>query len=304
VRQPRPLDLNAVVSELEKILGRVIGEDVRLVLEPGDALGTVKADPSQVEQVIMNLVVNASDAMPEGGTITIATENVRVADGGVRANPALRAGNYVALRVRDSGLGMDAATVSRIFEPFFTTKGAGKGTGLGLATVYAIAEQGGGGVSVESAPGEGSTFTVYFPRVDQAAEAFMSGTFAPVATGGSETVLLVEDDDAVRTLAGRILERYGYTVLPARHGREALELARRHREEIHLLLTDVVMPELGGGPLATQLAAQRRELRVLFMSGYTAGEIDRRGELDPDVAFLPKPFTAQALLAKVREVLG
>ena len=303
VRQPRVLDLNAVVQEMEKILGRVIGEDVRLETVPAVSLGAVKADASQMEQVIMNLVVNASDAMPGGGTITVSTENVRIADASTRPHPALRAGNYVALRVRDTGFGMDAANQARIFEPFFTTKGSGKGTGLGLATVYAIAEQSGGAVTVESLPGAGSTFCVYFPRVDQQADVYSSGVFAPEAPGGSETVLLVEDDDAVRTLAARILERYGYTILQARHGREALDLARRHPEGIQLLLTDVVMPEMGGRPLAAQLSAQRPELNVLFMSGYTAGEIDRRGELDPDVTFLPKPFSAQSLLTKVREAI-
>jgi signal transduction histidine kinase len=302
VRQPRVLDLNAVVTELEKILRRLIGEDVRLVLELAPDLGSVKADQGQVEQVLVNLVVNASDAMPEGGTITLRTERVAVPHAGP-ATHGLGAGEYLALHVSDTGVGMDEATKARIFEPFFTTKAPGKGTGLGLATVYAIAEQSGGSVAVRSAPRQGSTFTVFLPAIDDVAEVLTSGVFAPTAPRGTEVVLIAEDDDAVRTLAARILERHGYTVLQARHGREALEQARHHPGQIDLLITDVVMPELGGRRLAASLIAQRPELRVLYMSGYTAGEIDRRGELDPGVALLQKPFAAQPLLLRVREVL-
>jgi signal transduction histidine kinase len=303
VRQPRVLDLNAVLTELEKILRRLIGEDVRLVLDLAPDPGSVKADQGQLEQVIVNLVVNASDAMPEGGTITLRTERMAVHATGVAAVRGLSAGDYLVLHVSDTGHGMDDATRARIFEPFFTTKAPGKGTGLGLATVYAIAEQSGGTVQVRSAPRQGATFSVYLPAIDETAEVFSSGVFAPTAPRGTEVVLIAEDDDAVRTLAARILERHGYTVLQARHGREALDQARHHPGQIDLLITDVVMPELGGRRLAESLAAQRPELRVLYMSGYTAGEIDRRGELDGGVALLQKPFAAQPLLLKVREVL-
>ena len=303
VYQPRALDLNVVITEFSKILGRVIGEDVRLEMRLAENLGVVKADPGQVEQVIMNLVVNASDAMPNGGTITLSTQNVDVSDPETRPHPQLRAGSYVALRVCDTGVGMDEATMRQIFDPFFTTKESGKGTGLGLATVYAIAERSGGAVGVHSAPGEGAEFTIYLPRVDVAAEHYASGATLPLPPRGTETILFVEDDDAVRQLGHRILERHGYTVILARDGREALALARRHAGEIELLLTDVVMPNVGGKRLVDSIQSVRPGIRVIYLSGYTAGEIDKRGELDPGVAFLQKPFTAQALLVKAREVL-
>jgi CheY-like chemotaxis protein len=241
--------------------------------------------------------------MPEGGTISVRTENNRVTGDGTRPYPAMRDGDHNALHVTDTGIGMDEGTRARIFEPFFTTKAPGRGTGLGLATAYAIVEQSGGVLGVASAPGRGSTFSVYLPRVDQDAEVLSSGIFVPVAPRGTETILLAEDDDSVRTLTARILERHGYTVLQARTGREALDVARRHAGEIALLVTDVVMPELGGKALARTLGLQRPELRVLYVSGYTAGEIDRRGELEPGVALLQKPFAAQPLLLRVREVL-
>jgi two-component system, cell cycle sensor histidine kinase and response regulator CckA len=303
VHQPRPLLLNDVIGEFSKILGRVIGEDVRLQMHMQEKLGTVRADPSQIEQVIMNLVVNASDAMPGGGTITIATDNVEVTGVEPHARPPLRRGHYVVLRVADTGHGMDEVTMSKIFDPFFTTKETGKGTGLGLATVYAIAEQAGGAVAVHSAPRHGAEFSVYFPRIDAAAEQYASGANLQLAPRGNETVLLVEDDDAVRVLSARILERHGYNVLVARDGAHALDLARRHTSDIHLLITDVVMPNAGGVRVSDTLTAQRPDMRVIFQSGYTAGEIGRRGELDPSIAFLQKPFTSQALLHKVREVL-
>ena len=303
VHQPRPLDLNVVIKEFSKILARVIGEDVKLEMEFCEGLGTIKADPGQVEQVIMNLVVNASDAMPHGGTITLSTKNVTVSDPETRPHPQLRAGSYVALQVCDTGVGMDAATMKHIFDPFFTTKESGKGTGLGLATVYAIAERSGGVVGVHSAPGEGAEFTVYLPRVDAAAEHYASGANLPLPPRGHETVLFVEDDDAVRQLGHRIMERHGYTVIVARDGKEALERARRYADDIDLLITDVVMPNVGGKRLADAIAAQRPGIRVIYQSGYAAGEIDKRGELDMEMAFLQKPFTAQTLLLKIREVL-
>jgi two-component system cell cycle sensor histidine kinase/response regulator CckA len=303
VYQPKALDLNTVVTEFGKILGRVVGEDVVIDLQLDGTLGVVRADPGQVEQVIMNLVVNASDAMPGGGRITIATQNVRVDDPESRPHPTLRHGEYVVLRVTDTGIGMDSGTMSHVFDPFFTTKETGKGTGLGLATVYAITERSGGVVTVRSAPGDGAEFAVYLPRIDAEAEHYASGANLPVAPRGTETILFVEDDDAVRALGARILERHGYTVLLARDGRDALDRARLHTPNIDLLVTDVVLPEIGGRKLSDLLLAQRPHLRVLFMSGYTAGEIGKRGELDPSVAFLQKPFTSQTLLLKIREVL-
>jgi two-component system cell cycle sensor histidine kinase/response regulator CckA len=303
VHQPRALDLNSVIREFSRILTRVIGEDVKLETRLADGLGTIKADPGQVEQVIMNLVVNASDAMPAGGTITLATENIVVDSMENRPHPQLRAGSYVALRVCDTGVGMDAATMQHIFDPFFTTKESGKGTGLGLATVYAIAERSGGAVGVHSAPGEGAEFTIYLPRVDAVAEQYQSGANLPLPPRGDETILFVEDDEAVRQLGHRVMERHGYTVLTARDGKEALERARRYAGDIDLLVTDVVMPHVGGRKLVDAIAAQRPGIRVIYQSGHTAGEIDRRGELDPGLAFLQKPFTAQMLLQKIRDVL-
>ena len=301
IRQPRSLSLNAVLSDLEKMLRRVIGEDVRIDWRPSERMGTVKADPSDIEQVMLNLVVNAGDAMPTGGTITVTTSTVTFERGA--AHLRLPAGRFVRLTVSDTGMGMDAATRARIFEPFFTTKGPGKGTGLGLSTVYAIVENLHGAVDVDSAVGRGTSFTVYLPQHEEPADALASGTMATLAPRGAETVLLVEDEESVRALSARILERHGYAVLEARNGREALAMVQRHIGPIDLLLTDVVMPEMGGKQLAEALLARDASLRVLFMSGYTDGEISRRGDLDPCTAFLQKPFTAKSLLARVREVL-
>jgi signal transduction histidine kinase len=301
IRQPRSLDLNAVLSDLERMLCRVIGEDVTIDWRPSERLGSVKADPSEIEQVLLNLVVNAGDAMPNGGTIAVTTSTVSFE--GVTARPQLPPGPYVRLRVSDTGMGMDAATRERIFEPFFTTKGPGKGTGLGLSTVYAIVENLHGAIDVESTLGKGTTFTVYLPRHEEQADAMGSGTISTLAPRGAETVLLVEDEEGVRALGARILERHGYTVLEARNGRDALAVVAQHAGQIDLLLTDVVMPEMGGKQLAEALVARDGSLRVLFISGYTDGDISRRGELDPCTAFLQKPFTARGLLGRVREVL-
>jgi signal transduction histidine kinase len=301
IRQPRSLDLNAVLTDLERMLCRVIGEDVTIDWRPSERLGSVKADPSEIEQVLLNLVVNAGDAMPNGGTIAVTTSTVSFE--GVTARPQLPPGPYIRLRVSDTGMGMDAATRERIFEPFFTTKGPGKGTGLGLSTVYAIVENLHGAIDVESTLGKGTTFTVYLPRHEEQADAIGSGTMATLAPRGAETVLLVEDEEGVRALGARILERHGYTVLEARNGRDALAVVAQHAGQIDLLLTDVVMPEMGGKQLAEALLARDSALRVLFISGYTDGDISRRGELDPCTAFLQKPFTARGLLGRVREVL-
>ena len=302
IRQPRSLDLNAVLTDLERMLRRVIGEDVSIVWLPSQRLGTVRADPSEIEQVLLNLVVNAGDAMPNGGTVTVTTSTVVFED--ATARPELPPGAYIQLRVSDTGMGMDAATRARIFEPFFTTKGPGKGTGLGLSTVYAIVQNLRGAIDVESAIGKGTAFTVYLPRHEEPADtALGSGTLATLAPRGAETVLLVEDEEGVRALGARILERHGYTVLEARNGRDALAVVSQYSGPIDLLLTDVVMPEMGGKQLAEALVARDASLRVLFISGYTDGDISRRGELDPCTAFLQKPFTARGLLGRVREVL-
>ncbi len=301
IRQPRSLDLNALLTDLKRMLKRVIGEDVGIDWRPSERLGSVRADPSDLEQVLLNLVVNAGDAMPNGGTITITTGTVSF--GHDNSHPRLAAGTYVGLSVTDTGMGMDAATRARIFEPFFTTKGPGKGTGLGLSTVYAIVEGLKGAVDVESMPGKGTTFTVYIPQGEEPADAMASGTQSIIAPRGVETVLLVEDEEGVRALAARILERHGYTVLEARNGRDALAVASQHGGPVDLLLTDVVMPEMGGKQLADTLSLRDPSLRVLFISGYTDGDISRRGELDPSTAFLQKPFTARSLLSRVRDVL-
>ncbi|MEO8338018.1 MAG: ATP-binding protein, partial [bacterium] len=301
IRQPRSLDLNALLTDLERMLRRVIGEDVSIDWRPSAQLGSVKADPSDIEQVLLNLVVNAGDAMPNGGSIIVTTGMELLA--GPTARQGIAEGRYIRLRVSDTGMGMDAATKARIFEPFFTTKEAGRGTGLGLSTVYAIVENLRGTIDVDSTVGKGTTFTVYLPQHDEPAELMASGTLTTRAPRGDETVLLVEDEEAVRALFARILERHGYTVLEARNGRDALAVAAQHEGTIDLLLTDVVMPEMGGKQLAETLVARDAGLRVLFVSGYTDGDISRRGELDRCTAFLQKPFTASGLLGRVREVL-
>ncbi len=301
IRQPRPLDLNAVLTGLDRMLRRVIGEDVRIDWQPSDSLGSVLADPSEIEQVLVNLIVNASDAMPSGGTITVRTSRASIHG---NAHAQLVAGSYVCLTVSDTGSGMDANTRSQIFEPFFTTKEPGKGTGLGLSTVYAIVQHLHGAIEVETRLEQGTTFTIHLPLHDEPAEVVNTGSIPAVAAPrGVETVLLVEDEDGVRALGSRILERHGYTVIEARNGREALTVAAMHQGHIDLLLTDVVMPEMGGKQLANTLLEAERGLRVLFMSGYTDGDISRRGELDKDTAFLQKPFSARALLNRVRAVL-
>jgi signal transduction histidine kinase/FixJ family two-component response regulator len=294
IRQPRSLDLNVVVADLEKMMSRLIGEDIAFTTRFAQSLPAVYADPSQIEQIVLNLVINASDAMPHGGTITVAT---------ARELDATTGGSFVSLSVSDTGHGMDATTRARVFEPFFTTKEQGRGTGLGLSTVWAVVEQSGGTVRVESEPGLGSTFTVRLPAYADAAGTYVSNMLVTDAPTGTERVLLAEDEESVRALAARILERHGYTVLQAKNGYEALAVAESAGGGIQLLLTDVVMPEMGGKRLADALLQQQPTARVLYMSGYTDGEISRRGELDPGTAFIQKPFTAAGLLAKVREVL-
>ncbi len=304
VLAPRVLDLNDVVANIEKMLHRLIGEDVELVTRRGAGLGQVRADPGQVEQVLLNMAVNARDAMPHGGQLTIETVNVRLDRRYARRNPGVRPGAYVALFVTDTGLGMDEATRARLFEPFFTTKELGKGTGLGLATVYGIVQQSGGHVEVESAPGAGSTFRVYLPRVDRVADQDAEEDAPASVPTGTETILLVEDEQMVRGLLDNLLQLSGYTVLEASHGGEALLLCEQHDGPIHLLVTDVVMPGMSGRELADRLSRRRPTLKVLYMSGYTDDAVLRHGLEEEGAALLQKPFNTEHLAQKVREVLG
>ena len=302
ILQPKVLDLNAVVGGLAPMLQRLIGEDIEFVTVPSPDLGRIKADPSQIEQVVLNLAVNARDAMPQGGKLTIETANVELDDAYARRHAGVTAGRYVLLAVSDTGHGMDAETQARIFEPFFTTKEPGKGTGLGLATVYGVLQQSGGHIWVYSEPGHGATFKIYLPRVEDAAEASVA---TPITTParGSETVLLVEDDEEVRTIARETLEGAGYVVIPASSAGEALHLADDASRPVRLLVTDVVMPQTSGRELAQRMAGDHRGLRVLYMSGYTDDAIVRHGVLEEGTAFLQKPFTPEMLLRRVRGVL-
>ena len=301
VLEPRVLDVNTVVASTEKLLTRLLGEDVSLTTTLAAALGAVKVDPGQLEQIIMNLAVNARDAMPRGGRLSIETANVEMDESYVHGHPLARPGHYVMLAVSDTGTGMDAATQARIFEPFFTTKEAGKGTGLGLATVYGIVRQSSGFIWVYSEPGHGTSFKIYLPRVDEPVSP--AGAPAPQVVGGSETVLVVEDVAAVRAVTRQMLERQGYCVLEAANGATALSLARQHQSAIHLLVTDVVMPEVSGRELADQLVQLRPDMKVLFMSGYTDDAVVRHGILQEGIAYLQKPFTPDTLARKVRAVL-
>jgi signal transduction histidine kinase len=298
----RVLDLNVVVEEIENMLRRLIGEHIELRTALAPELGTIRADPGQLEQVILNLIVNARDAMPSGGTLTIETADVELTAAPAEATLDIPAGAYVRLSVSDTGVGMSAGTRAHLFEPFFTTKELGKGTGLGLASVYGIVKQSGGGIAVRSAPGSGSTFTIFLPRVGEPVERVRPGRAEGRAPGGTETILLVEDEDAVRELAREVLQAGGYTVLEARHGQQALEIAEAHQGSIALLLTDVVMPGMDGPSLARHLAAIRPGIRLLYVSGY-ADRVAEGEDGVPAAALLHKPFSPAVLAAKVREVL-
>ncbi len=303
VLESRVLDLNATVVGIEPLLRRMIGEDIQVVIGPTKELGRIKADPGQIEQVILNLAVNARDAMPRGGRLTLETANVDGPDGDGVGVSNRTPGRYVVLAVSDTGIGMSPEVQANIFEPFFTTKDPGKGTGLGLSTVYGIVQQSGGHIAVRSEPGHGTTFRIYLPRVDAAPVSDQAPPEVVAAPRGTETVLLVEDDEALRILAKEVLAVLGYTVLEAGHPADAIRIAESHGETIHLLLTDVVMPQMNGRQLAETLAAARPDLKVLYMSGYTAGTIGADGILEPGVQFLQKPFTPLGLGRKVREVL-
>ncbi|MFN7943610.1 MAG: PAS domain S-box protein [Thermoanaerobaculia bacterium] len=303
VLQPTVLDLNAVIADMQKMLTRLIGEDVTLAFAPTEELGLVRADRGQIEQVLLNLAVNARDAMPGGGTLTISTANVDLDETRAELRPPVVAGRFVMFSVGDTGIGMDQATQNRIFEPFFTTKGVGKGTGLGLSTVYGIVAQSGGHIGVHAEVGKGTSFEIHLPRVAGVAEADRS-TPSDSAVRGSETILLVEDDEALRRLTERALESAGYDVLVAANGGEALLLLEEFPGPVHLLLTDVVMPGMSGRDLADRLREMRRDMRVLFCSGYTDDTILHHGVLDDLTNFISKPYTVAALAGKVREVLG
>jgi signal transduction histidine kinase len=303
VLQPKVLDLNSVVSDLQKMLARMIGEDIELRTSLQPKLGSVKADPTQIEQVIMNLAINARDAMPKGGKVTIETANVTLDDAYARQHLAVTPGRYVMLAVADNGTGMNAETQRQIFEPFFTTKESGKGTGLGLSMVYGIVKQSGGNIWVYSEVGHGTTFKIYLPIAE--GEATLSESVSEDDTqNATETVLLVEDEEVVRSLLLEVLQHEGYNVMPASSGAEALEVCASYKGPIHLLITDVVMPGMSGKQLVMQLVGKCRDMKVLYMSGYTDDAIVNHGVLDPGVAFLQKPFTPGGVLTKVREVLN
>ena len=302
VNEPKVLALHDVLANMDKMLQRLLGEDVDLVLVRPPTEGRVKVDPSHIEQVILNLVVNARDAMPTGGKLTVETSNVELDDEYARSHLPAKAGPYVMLAVSDTGVGMDRATQLHIFEPFFTTKGTGKGTGLGLSTVFGIVRQSGGSVWVYSEVGRGTTFKVYLPRVEAALDV-PTIPVVPATLRGSETILVVEDEEQVRTLVSSVLRRQGYRVVPAAHPGEALLLGEQHPGVIDLLLTDVVMPQMNGPELAKRLIAIRPALKVLCMSGYTDEAIVRHGVLESGAAFIQKPLTPVSLTRKVREVL-
>jgi CheY-like chemotaxis protein len=302
ITAPKALDLNVVIGNLEKMLRRVIGEDIELVIALQTDLQAVKADPNQVEQLVLNLAVNARDAMPGGGRLTIETENVEAGGLAGHARAPSRPGRWVRLVVSDTGVGMSEAVKARIFEPFFTTKEMGKGTGLGLATVYGVVEQSGGYIDVKSAPGCGTTFQVCLPATAEVCQA-QPEPDDKADPRGSETVLLVEDENAVRSLTGRILRGCGYAVLEAAHPAEAVALCEQYPEVIHLLVSDVVMPGLGGRELAERLCRLRPEMKTLFMSGYTDDTVVRLGVQAAEVNFLQKPFLPVELTRKVRKVL-
>jgi len=305
VRSPRVLDLNAVLGSMNVMLSRIIGEDVVMTILPDPNVGQVQADPGQVEQVMMNLAVNARDAMPHGGRLTIEISRVVVTAGNAREFPSVLPGSYARLSVCDTGVGMTDHVKGHLFEPFFTTKGLGKGTGLGLATCYGIIRQSNGYIHVESEPDRGTTFKIYLPIVAEASPVALPVPVEPASRQtGTECILLAEDEDPLRELAGYVLRDAGYTVLEAANGYEALRLVDQNPDQpIHLLVTDVIMPRMGGKELADQLKLKRPATKILFMSGYTDDALTHHGVLEVGVALLEKPFTPNRLAYRVREIL-
>jgi PAS domain S-box-containing protein len=301
--QPRALDLNGAVAGIVPLLRRLIGEDIELTIGPGAALRRVKADPAQIEQVIVNLAVNARDAMPRGGRLMIETANVDLPAAFSDLPEGVPGGAYVMLMVADTGVGMDGSVLAHLFEPFFTTKEVGKGTGLGLATVHGIVRQHGGSIRVYSAPGEGTTFKIYLPETEEALDAEAGGASGAPGSRGAERILLVEDDPDVRALTEAVLERGGYEVIAARDGDEALRVFRDQGRPVHLLVSDVVMPKMSGRELAERLRVLQADLKVLYVSGYTQEALGHHGVLEPGIVLLPKPFQPVAMLDKVREML-
>src|SRR5450432_765499 len=307
VLQTKIVDLTEIVVGMEKMLRRLIGEDVELTAACAPVLGKVRVDPGQIEQVIMNLALNARDALPRGGRVTIETADVVLDEEFAKEHEGVKPGPHVMLAVTDSGIGMDRATQDRIFEPFFTTKGAGKGTGLGLATVFGVVRQSGGTIWVYSEPEKGTAFKVYLPMIDSTHGGEAAHHHLPLDSRrlhGSETILLVDDDESVRALTRTILRKYGYNLLVAQGGGDAFLLCEQYKATIHLLLTDVVMPLINGQQLAERLLMVRPDMKVLYMSGYTDDAVVRHGVLQSALAFIQKPITPQALARKVREVLG
>lgn len=303
VLQPQVLNLNDIVENMNKMLCRLIGEDIQLLTILGPDLWPVKVDPGQIEQVLMNLAVNGRDAMPRGGKLTIETANKELDEDYARRHVAVKPGPYVLLAVSDNGCGMDKETQSHLFEPFFTTKEQGKGTGLGLSTVYGIIKQSGGNIWAYSELRQGTSFKIYLPTVEEEVETYKTAALPPPPPGGTETILLVEDEGAVRTMISKVLQSGGYTVLEAQHGVEALRVCKKHKGPIHLMISDVIMPQMSGRELAGRLALRLPEMRVLYISGYPDNAIIHHGVLETGTAFLQKPFTLNALEYKVREVL-
>jgi CheY-like chemotaxis protein len=303
VLEPRVVDLNDLVSNLEPMLGRMIGEDIVLEMTLAPGLSRVRVDPGQIEQVVMNLVVNARDAMPGGGRLAIETRRAQLDSAYVESHAGARAGAYAMIAVRDNGTGIDDATKAQMFEPFFTTKGLGRGTGLGLSTVYGIVKQSDGYISCSSELGAGTTFEVFLPALEE--EAAPTGVFAGPrpTTRGRETILLIEDEPSLRALLCETLEGGGYTLLVAKGGEEALRISEQYAGAIELIVTDVIMPGITGRQAAETIRAARAEVRVLYISGYVGEALARRGAFEPSAEMLGKPFSPEALLNKVREVL-
>jgi len=301
--QPRVLDLKEILERTQATLQRLIGDDIRLTVSIEKSLGYIEADPGQIEQVILNLALNARDAMPKGGRLTITASNVELDESYKKKHEPVVPGKYVMLAVEDTGCGMDSKTQLRIFDPFFTTKEVGKGTGLGLATVYGIVKQTGGYIWVYSEVDQGTVFKIYLPRIEKTLQPVEQKAAELPVLKGWETILFAEDSESLREMGREYLQSIGYTVLPAASGKEALQQAKDFGKTIHLLVTDVVMPELNGPDLARQIVALRPEIKVIFTSGYTSETLAQRGSLDPSVAYIQKPYRPKALARRIREVL-